>query len=63
MTKLFRTSLDDKMDQEIDKIIEQLQAAKNARTYLLKSDEVGKIADKCQAYDAYWTDRLYDLMD
>jgi hypothetical protein len=51
------------MDQEIDKIIEQLQAAKNARTHLLKSDEVGKIANKCQEYDAYWTDRLYDLMD
>lgn len=63
MTKLFRTSLDDKMDQEIDRIIEQLQAAKNARTYLQKSSEVGKIADRCLAYDAYWTDRLYDLMD
>ena len=63
MTKLFRTSLDDKMDQDIDKIIEQLQQAKNARTYLRKASEVGKIADKCQAYDAYWTERLYDLMD
>jgi hypothetical protein len=63
MTRLFRTSLDDKMDAEIDKIIEQLQAAKNARTHLLKSDEVGKIASRCQEYDEYWTDRLYDLMD
>ena len=63
MTKLFRTSLDDKMDQEIDRIIEQLQAAKNARTYLQKSAEVGKIADKCQEYEGYWTDRLYDLME
>lgn len=63
MTKLFRTSLDDKMDREIDRIIEQLQAAKNARTYLQKSAEVGKIADQCQGYKAYWTDRLYDLMD
>jgi hypothetical protein len=51
------------MDAEIDKIIEQLQAAKNARTHLLKSDEVGKIANRCQEYDEYWTDRLYDLMD
>ena len=63
MTKLFRTALDDQMDAEIDNLIEQLQAAKNARTYLRKAAEVGKIADKCQAYEAYWTDRLYDLMD
>lgn len=63
MTKLFRTCLDDEMDQEIDKIIEQLQAAKNARTYLRKSAEVGKIAQQCQNYEGYWTERLYDLMD
>ena len=55
--------LDDKMDQDIDRIIEQLQAAKNARTYLRKSAEVGKIAEQCQAYEGYWTERLYDLMD
>lgn len=59
----FQTALDLKMDEEIDRIIEQLQRAKNARTYLRKSAEVGKIADQCQAYEAYWTDRLYDLMD
>ena len=63
MTKLFRTVLDAKMDQEIDKIIEQLQAAKKARTYLRKSAEVGKIAKQCQDYEFYWTERLYDLMD
>jgi hypothetical protein len=63
MTKFFRTSLDDKMDIEIDRIIEQLQAAKNARTYLQKSALVGKIAEQCLGYEAYWTDRLYDLMD
>ena len=63
MTKLFRTCLDDEMDQEIDKIIEQLQAAKNARTYLRKSAEVGKIAQQCQNYEGDWTERLYDLMD
>ena len=63
MTKLFRTVLDEKMDADIDRIIEQLQAAKNARTYLRKSAEVGKIADKCQEFESYWTDRLYDLMD
>ena len=43
MPKLFRTSLDDKMDQDIDRIIQQLEAAKNARTYLKKSAEVGRI--------------------
>ena len=63
MTKLFRTTLDERMDADIDQLIEQLQKAKNARTYLRKAAEVGKIADKCQAYDAYWTERLYDLMD
>jgi hypothetical protein len=55
--------LDEKMDADIDRIIEQLQAAKNARTYLRKSAEVGKIAKQCQEYDSYWTERLYDLMD
>ena len=63
MTKLFRTALDVNMDNEIDLIIEKLQAAKNARTYLRKSSEVGKIAKQCQDYDSYWTERLYDLMD
>lgn len=63
MAKFFRTSLDDRMDADIDRIIEQLQAAKNAQTYLQKSALVGKIADQCQGYEAYWTDRLYDLMD
>lgn len=63
MTKLFQTALDVKMDADIDRIIEQLQAAKNARTYLRKSSEVGKIAKQCQNYDSYWTERLYDLMD
>ncbi len=63
MTKFFRTSLDDKMDIEIDRIIEQLQAAKNARTYLQKSAEVGKIAEQCREYSDSWTDRIYDYMD
>ena len=63
MTKLFRTVLDEKMDADIDRIIEQLQAAKNARTYLRKSAEVGKIAEQCQCYENNWTERLYDLMD
>lgn len=63
MTKLFRTSLDDQMDQGIDELIERLQRAKLARTYLRKSAEVAKIADACQEYSSYWTDRLYDLMD
>jgi hypothetical protein len=63
MTKLFRTQLDDQMDTHIDQIIEQLQAVKNARTYLRKSAEVGKIAEQCQNYDSYWTERIYNLMD
>lgn len=63
MTKFFRTSLDDKMDQGIDKIIEQLQQAKNARTYLRKAAEVAKIAEQCQEYGDCWTDRIYDYMD
>jgi CO dehydrogenase/acetyl-CoA synthase alpha subunit len=63
MTKLFRTTLDDRMDADIDAIIERLQKAKNARTYLQKSLEVGKIAQECQDYEGYWTERLYNLMD
>ena len=63
MSRFFTTPLDEKMDADIDRIIEQLQRAKLARTYLRKSAEVGKIAERCQEYDSYWTDRLYDLMD
>ena len=63
MSRFFTTPLDEKMDAEIDRIIEQLQRAKLARTYLRKSAEVGKIAQRCQEYEGYWTDRLYDLMD
>ena len=63
MTKLFRTALDDQMDAEIDNLIEQLQAAKNARTYLRKAAEVAKIAEQCQEYGDCWTDRIYDYMD
>ena len=43
---MFQTALDAKMDEEIDRIIEQLQRAKNARTYLRKAADVAKIADK-----------------
>ena len=60
---MFQTALNAKMDEQIDRIIEQLQRAKLARTYLRKTSEVGKIAKQCQDYDEYWTDRLYDLMD
>ena len=63
MTKSFRSPLDERMDADIDRIIEQLQRAKLARTYLRKSAEVGKIAERCQEYEGYWTERLYDLMD
>ena len=60
---MFRSALSEKMDADIDKIIEQLQRAKLARTHLRKSTEVGKIAEQCLAYEAYWTERLYDLME
>ena len=63
MSRFFTTPLDEKMDAEIDRIIEQLQRAKLARTYLQKSTEVGKIAEQCLGYEGYWTERLYDLMD
>ena len=42
MTKLFYTPLDEKMDADIDRIIAQLQAAKNARTYLRRSARTTK---------------------
>ena len=41
----------------------KLQSAKKSKTYLQKSAEVGRIGQQCASYEAYWTDRLYDLMD
>jgi hypothetical protein len=63
MTGLFRTALDESMDTNIDQIIAKLQEAKRSRTYLQRASLVGKVAQECQDYDSYWTDRLYDLMD
>lgn len=62
MAKLFNP-LDDSMDRGIDEIIALLQEAKNSRTYLKRASLVGQVAQRCQDYDSYWTDRLYDLMD
>jgi hypothetical protein len=51
------------MDTNIDQIIAKLQEAKRSRTYLQRASLVGKVAQECQDFDSYWTDRLYDLMD
>lgn len=63
MPGFFRTELDDQMDANIDLIIAKLQEAKKSRTYLQRARLVGLVAQECQDYDSYWTDRLYDLMD
>jgi hypothetical protein len=63
MAGFFRTELDDQMDANIDQIIAKLQEAKKSRTYLQRASLVGMVAQQCQDYDSYWTDRLYDLMD
>lgn len=63
MAGFFRTQLDDQMDANIDQIIAKLQEAKKSRTYLQRASLVGMVAQQCQDYDSYWTDRLYDLMD
>jgi hypothetical protein len=55
--------LDERMNQDIDAIIAQLQAAKKARTYLQRANLVGKIAEQCQSYEFYWEEKLYSLMD
>lgn len=63
MSGFFRTQLDDQMDANIDQIIAKLQEAKRSRTYLQRASLVGAVAQQCQDYESYWTDRLYDLMD
>jgi hypothetical protein len=63
MPGFYRSELDDRMDADIDKIIAKLQEAKKSRTYLQRARLVGNVAQECQNYDSYWTDRLYDLMD
>lgn len=55
--------LDERMNQDIDAIIAQLQAAKQSRTYLQRANLVGKIAEQCQSYEFYWEEKLYSLMD
>lgn len=63
MPGFFRTALDEQMDADIDNLIAKLQQAKKSKTYLQRARLVGSVAEECQNYDSYWTDRLYDLMD
>jgi hypothetical protein len=55
--------LDQRMNADIDQLIEQLQKAKNTRTYFQRSAAVKQVAKACEDYEFYWTERLYDLMD
>ena len=57
------SSLDERMNADIDALIAKLQQAKNSQTYLLRANLVGKVAEQCQGYEFYWEDRLYSLMD
>ncbi len=57
------TSLDQRMNADIDALIAKLEAAKTARTYLQRASLVGRVAEQCQSYEFYWEDRLYNLMD
>jgi len=59
----FYSPLDERMNADIDAIIEKLQAAKTSRTYLQRAALVGKVAEQCQMFEFYWEDRLYNLMD
>jgi hypothetical protein len=56
-------TLDQKMNQDIDQLIAELEQAKLTRTYLQRSAAVQTIAEKCNNYNEYWTDRLYSLVD
>ena len=56
-------TLNEKMNQDIDQLIAELEQAKLTRTYLQRSAAVQMIAEKCNNYNEYWTDRLYSLMD
>ena len=57
------TALDEQMNRGIDALIEKLQEAKKTRTYLQRASTVQSIAEACNDYESYWTDRLYSLMD
>jgi hypothetical protein len=56
-------TLNERMNQDIDKLIADLEQAKRTRTYLQRSAAVQAIAEQCNNYNEYWTDRLYSLMD
>jgi hypothetical protein len=55
--------LDERMNADIDQLIEKLQQAKTTRTYLQRAAAVKEVARACEDYEFYWTDRLYNLMD
>lgn len=56
-------TLNERMNQDIDKLIADLEQAKRTRTYLQRGAAVQAIAEQCNNYNEYWTDRLYSLMD
>ena len=56
-------TLDERMNQDIDQLIAELERAKLTRTYLQRGAAVQAVAEKCNNYNEYWTDRLYSLMD
>jgi hypothetical protein len=56
-------TLNERMNQDIDQLIADLEQAKRTRTYLQRSAAVQAIAEQCNNYNEYWTDRLYSLVD
>jgi hypothetical protein len=58
-----KMTLNEKMNQHIDQLIAELEQAKLTRTYLQRSAAVQMIAEKCNDYNEYWTERLYSLVD
>jgi hypothetical protein len=55
--------LDDSMNKDIDVIIAKLEQAKNTNTYFQRANAVKEIAEACNNYEFYWSDKLQLLME
>ena len=56
-------TLNEKMNQHIDQLIAELEQAKLTHTYLQRGVAVQALAEKCNDYNEYWTERLHSLVD
>jgi hypothetical protein len=57
------STLDTRMNADIDAIIAKLEQAKNAKTYMQRARIVGEVSRSCNDFEFYWDDKLQSLMD